>query len=113
MNLLNKILLFIDLSQVYDDNRSNASDEMIGNAIAIGIFIILPVIIGIILHLLTSHSKKQNSSSENTEETAKPAETAAQETPKETIAINYCPNCGQKLNEIQNFCPNCGKNLKE
>jgi DNA-directed RNA polymerase subunit RPC12/RpoP len=24
------------------------------------------------------------------------------------FAINYCPNCGYKLDKVVNFCPNCG-----
>lgn len=109
MNLLNKTLLFINLSQVYDDNRSNASDEMIGNAIAIGIFIILPIIIALIIYGL----KHLFSNSETQKENTTPAKTTVQDTQKETVTINYCPNCGQKLNKNQNFCPNCGKNVKK
>lgn len=29
--------------------------------------------------------------------------------PEPAARPNYCPNCGQKLEETTNFCPNCGK----
>jgi hypothetical protein len=26
-------------------------------------------------------------------------------------AVNYCPHCGYKLNEVSNYCPNCGREV--
>ena len=52
MNILNKILLFIDLSQAYDDNRRNASDyeEFLEIAVPLSItFFILGLLTVIIL----------------------------------------------------------------
>lgn len=25
--------------------------------------------------------------------------------------MNFCPNCGNKVNDNSNFCPNCGSKL--
>ena len=30
----------------------------------------------------------------------------------ENKVINYCPNCGNKLNKTAKFCPNCGERIK-
>lgn len=43
--------------------------------------------------------------------TVEPNENAVQQPdePEPAARPNYCPNCGQKLEETTNFCPNCGK----
>lgn len=43
--------------------------------------------------------------------TVEPNENAVQQPdePEPAARPNYCPNCGQKLEEMTNFCPNCGK----
>ena len=32
--------------------------------------------------------------------------------PVENKIVNYCPNCGNKLNKDAKFCPNCGERIK-
>lgn len=43
--------------------------------------------------------------------TVEPNENAVQQPdePEPAARPNYCPNCGQKLEEMTNFCPDCGK----
>lgn len=43
--------------------------------------------------------------------TVEPNENTVQQSnePEPAARPNYCPNCGQKLEETTNFCPNCGK----
>ena len=111
MNLINKLLLSIDFSQVYYDNNppKDPYDDLFRCLIFIGII----VFIGVFIFFMIKIAKSIHFSIKNTSKNTTPAETAAQEATKETVAINYCPNCGQKLGENQNFCPNCGKNVKK
>jgi len=32
--------------------------------------------------------------------------------PVDKFELNYCPNCGIKLNGWENYCPNCGFKLR-
>ena len=40
-------------------------------------------------------------------------EISAIESNENKVALNFCPECGNKLNDAPNFCSNCGYNLKK